>query len=176
MDNNKTQNKKILKEINDISKKIQEKTDIQSLLIQYKKYNNNIHIPIGVISLCTITFISSRVINLDIANSIMLGLLGSSSLSLGTKVFFKTQKEKIKEKHPKIDFENSNIDDNYKSIEKLFNKKFKLTEELEKINKKAETKEDTKRHQDEIVKMLKGIDAYNEEVQEKTKVKTLKRM
>lgn len=173
MDTNNKQNKNLKKEINNISKQIEEKTNMQTLLIQYKKYNNNTHVPVAVISLFSITFISTRVVDLDIANSIILGLLGSSTLSLGTKVFFKSKQEKLKEKHPEIDFENSNIDENYKSIEELFNKKFELTEELEKTNKTIETKEDTKRHQDEIVKMLKGIDSYNEE---KVKVKTLKRM
>lgn len=169
---------KLTKEINTISKKIQEKTDMQSLLLQYKQYDNNSHIPVGIISLFTISFISIRMLNIDVPNAIMLGLIGSSSLSLGTKIYFKRKQDKMKKSNPNIDFINYNIDENYEAIEELFSQKFELVDELKKQNENIIKKDDDKRHQDEIIQLLneENINYNIETIEEKNKVKTLKRM
>ena len=164
---------KLNEEINKISEKIHEKTNIQSLLLQYNRYNNNSHIPVGIISLFAISFVAERMINIDIANTIMIGLVGSSALSLGTKIYFKKKQDDMKKENPNIDFQNYNIDDNYEVIENLFNKKFELVNELEKVNKNTNNKEQLK--QSQIINEI-NINNNIEPEKEKQKVKTLKRM
>ena len=124
-----------------LANELRKMNDAQSALYEYNNCKRGIHILVGAVTLVAVFFATQRCLHLETVYSILLSLGVSTISAAGTHNVIEHKKEKIKQEHPDIDFENSNYDEIEKRRCKLFAAQYENDQKIiciDDMNKKCE--------------------------------------
>lgn len=124
-----------------LSNELFKMNNLQSKLYEYNNYKRGLHILAGAITLVAAFFITQRIFNIEVVNSILLSLGISTTSAIGTHYAIENKKKKMRQENPEIDFENSNYDEIEKKRIKMFKEQYENDQKIiyiNNMNKKCE--------------------------------------
>lgn len=102
--------------------------------LDYRRYQNNSNIAVGVITFIGIGYFSLKILNQTLTNSMLISTIPSFLTAEATRTFFFFKRKKIKDANPTIDFKNYDIDGTFEKLMELHNEKMTLSDEISLIN------------------------------------------
>lgn len=97
--------KKIEKEINQIIGKIKNLSNLQQLILEYTHNKNNTHIMAGAITLIGVGFLTLKLTDLSLLQTLIASTIPATGVSLGVKEYYEIiKKKKYEKQYPNINF------------------------------------------------------------------------
>ena len=126
IEQNSQEGVRLKNKIRKISEKMDQKIDVYVKVLEYKKFDNNSHIIIGIITLILTNYITHQILNQPEIQAVLNNIILTTTMTGITKLFFENKKLKIRKANPSINFEDYDLDLEKSKIDSMHIEKLKL--------------------------------------------------
>lgn len=126
IEQNSQEGVRLKNKIRKISEKMDQKIDVYVKVLEYKKFDNNSHIIIGIITLILTNYITHQILNQPEIQAVLNNIILTTTMTGITKLFFENKKSKIRKANPSINFEDYDLDLEKSKIDSMHIEKLKL--------------------------------------------------